>query len=248
MMKHFLKLSLFTVTLALSSCDALQDIAKNAEDVIGSLETEDSKLTNSQVISGLKEALTVGIKNGASKASVVDGFFKNSAIKLPFPPDAIKMREKAIEWGLSDQVSKIELTLNRAAEEAAKESVPIFVNAITSMSIGDGFTILKGADNAATNYLRDKTTSQLVQAFNPKVKAAIDKVELTKYWEPVATRYNQLMAITGGKTVNADLTGYVTDRGISGLFYLVEGEEKKIRKDPIARVTDLLKKVFGSVD
>ena len=134
-------------------------------------------MTNDEVISGLKEALNVGIKNSVDLTSVQDGFNKNTEIRLPFPPDAVKVKEKAEEWGLDGQVQKFEETLNRAAEEASKEALPIFKDAILNMSIQDGFSILNGGDGAATRYLSDKTTAQLTQAFAPKVDDAIAKVE-----------------------------------------------------------------------
>lgn len=228
-------------------CDILEDVASEVVSANGSGDTPAPSLTNGEVIQGLKEALTVGIKNGASMASATDGFFKNSAIKLPFPPDAIALKDKAIEWGLQGKVDEIVLTLNRAAEEASKKAAPIFVDAITNMSISDGFAILNGSDSAATMYLKDKTTSPLTTAFKPVVKDAIETVKLTSYWNPVATKYNNWAPLFGKDKVEADLDTYVTDRGIQGLFFLVKEEEKKIRLNPAARVTDILKKVFGSL-
>jgi len=226
------------------ACDVLNEVA-NA--VVTDPGSTTPALTNGEVISGLKEALTVGIQNSVSLTSVTDGFLKNESIRLPFPPDALKVREKAIEWGLSGQVEKFETTLNRAAEEATKEALPIFKEAIMNMSISDGFTILNGGDGAATKFLRDNTTTKLVAAFSPKVEAAISKVKLTEYWNPIITKYNQAMALTGGQKVNPDLNAYVTERAVLGLFQMVELEENKIRKDPAARVTELLSKVFGSI-
>ncbi len=234
--------------LLFTQCDVLHGVANEVLTTDGTGDTKPS-LTNSEVIAGLKEALTIGIQNGANLASMTDGFWKNDMIKLPFPQDAIKMKEKAIEWGLQNKVTEIEMTLNRAAEEASKKAAPIFIDAIKGMSIGDGFSILNGSDSAATMYLKDKTTSQLVSAFTPVVKNAIETVKLTSYWEPVATRYNQAAALPINKwePINPDLNEYVTTKGIDGLFFMVKQEEKKIRKDPAAQVTDLLAKVFGSV-
>lgn len=232
------------ITLSSGSCDVLDE----ANEILGGNSgSANSGLTNDEVISGLKEALNVGIKNSVDFTSVTDGFLKNSEIRLPFPPDAVKVREKAIEWGLQGQVDKFETTLNRAAEEATKEALPIFRDAILNMSISDGFAILKGGDGAATRFLKDKTTAALVTAFRPKVDAAIAKVKLTDYWNPIITKYNQAMTISGGQKLNPDLGEFVTARAISGLYTMVEKEENKIRKDPLARVTDLLQKVFGSL-
>ena len=239
---------IFFSTCIIMGCDTLNKVLDTTNDVLGSTESTSNPLSNEEVIAGLKEALTIGIQNGSGKASALDGFLKNDKIRLPFPPDAQKLKDKAIQLGLDNKVEEFETTLNRAAEEAAKEAAPIFVNAIKEMTISDGFNILKGADNAATTYLKDKTTNQLVTAFTPKVGAAIDKVNLTKYWEPLTKAYNSASFLTGAEEVNTDLKSYITERAINGLFKLVEEEEMKIRKDPISRVTDVLKKVFGSLD
>ena len=172
-------------------------------------------LTNDEVISGLKEALQVGIKNSVELTSITDGFLKNETIRLPFPQDAIKVKEKAIEFGLSGQVEKFETTLNRAAEEATKEALPIFKEAILTMSVQDGFTILKGGDGAATKFLKDQTTAKLVAAFSPKVKEATSKVKLTESWTPIINRYNQAMTLTGGQKLNPDLDAYITEKAIT---------------------------------
>ena len=205
------------------------------------------QLTNDEVIQGLKEALTVGIKNSVDSSSVLDGFLKNPAIRLPFPPDAIKVKEKAISLGMQGQVDKFETTLNRAAEEAVKEALPIFKNAIINMSIQDGFAILKGGNGAATKFLKDKTSDSLAVAFLPKVKNATSKVQLTSYWNPIITKYNAAVTLSGGEKINPDIDAYVTQLAIQGLFKLVEKEENKIRKDLGARATDILMKVFSSI-
>ncbi|HYG51192.1 MAG TPA: DUF4197 domain-containing protein [Flavobacteriales bacterium] len=226
----------------------VDEITSGANQVLNSGSNTEKGLTNEQVIAGLKEALVVGTGHSSAGASTTDGFFKNAKIALPFPPDAIKVKEKVEAVGFKPQVDKFVLTLNRAAEEAAKEAKPIFTNAITGMTVQDGFAILKGNDNAATKYLEDKTSASLYTAFKPKVSAAIQKVELTKYWEPIINKYNALTALSGGEKINPDLEDYVTKRAMQGLFTLIAEEELKIRKDPVARVTDILKSVFGSLD
>jgi hypothetical protein len=237
-----------TVSLVLASCEVLEEASKTVSQNLPSAATSNKpQLTNQEVISGLKEALSVGIKNSVNVTSVTDGFLKNTAIRLPFPPDALKVRQKALDLGMSGQVDKFETTLNRAAEEAVKEALPIFTNAITSMTISDGFAILNGGNGAATRYLKEKTTAQLTSAFRPRVEAAISKVQLTQYWEPIINKYNSAMTLTGGQKLNPDLNQFVTERAIAGLFIMVEKEENKIRLDPMARVTDILKKVFGSL-
>lgn len=233
---------IITAGTLLNSCAELGDLTS-----VMTTPTSTPALTNTEVIQGLKEALQVGIKNAVNISAVTDGFYKNDLIKLPFPQDALKVREKALEWGFDAQVEKFETTLNRAAEEAAKEALPIFANAITGMSVQDGFAILNGGQGAATRFLKDQTTNQLTQAFAPKVKDAISKVKLTEYWEPIINKYNKAMTLTGGEKINPDLNAYVTQRAISGLFTLVEKEENKIRQDPMARVSDILVKVFGSI-
>lgn len=230
--------------LTISSCDTLKEIANN---VPSTGTSTGSGLTNADVISGLKEALNVGIGKSVNIASVTDGFLKNAEIRLPFPQDAIKVKEKAVEWGLTGQVEKFETTLNRAAEDAAKSALPIFKEAITSMTIQDGFSILNGGDGAATRYLQNATTAKLVAAFSPKVAESISKVKLTEYWNPIITKYNTAAPLLGYKQLNPDLNKYVTEMAINGLFKLVADEENKIRKDPAARVTEILQKVFGSL-
>lgn len=230
----------------ISSCDVMNEVAGVMLEGTGE-DTSKPALTNTEVISGLKEALNIGIKNSVDLTSVTDGFLANADIRLPFPEDALKVKEKALEWGLDGQVDKFEMTLNRAAEEATKEALPIFKNAILNMTIADGFSILNGGDGAATKFLKDKTTAELITAFAPKVDAAISKVKLTDYWNPIINKYNTAMTLTGGEKMNPDLSEYVTERAISGLFHMVELEENKIRKDPLARVTDILQRVFGSL-
>lgn len=242
MKKAFLAAFVAASGLYLVSCDMLSGVMDTGTG------TGMPKLTNDEVIAGLREALKVGTNNGASMASKTDGFWKNDALRLPFPPNAQKVKDKCLQLGIRKEVEEFELTLNRAAEVACKEAAPIFVNAIMSMSISDGFNILNGSDNAATQYLKDKTTSQLRAAFQPKVKDAIESVKLTKYWEPLAKAYNTGTLLTGGEKVDPDLENYVTGKAIDGIFHLIQIEEGKIRKDPLARVNDILQKVFGSLD
>lgn len=241
-----MKLLVCLFIISLFSCSIIEDASTT---ILSPTNNSPSKidLTNEEVISGLKEALNVGIKNAVNLSSVTDGFLMNDMIRLPFPPDAIKVREKALNLGLSKQVATFEETMNRAAEEATKKALPIFVDAIKNMSVSDGFSILKGGDGAATKFLKTQTSNQLVIAFAPVVKEAITKVQLTAYWNPIITRYNSAMTLSGGQKLNPDLDAYITQKAIDGLFYLVETEENKIRKDPIARVSDILVKVFGSL-
>jgi hypothetical protein len=218
------------------------EMTKVMEDVNSAMETGETPLTNGEVISGLKEALTIGTKNSTSLTSKLDGYYKNPEIFIPFPPEVIKVKQKVEDLGMKKQVDEFVMTMNRAAETASKEATPIFVNAVKEMTIADGFAILKGEDNAATMYLKNKTSDKLRVKFNPVVKNAIDKVHVTKYWNPVINTYNKIPFVD---KQNANLDDYITTKAMDGLFIMIEKEEKKIRKDPMARVTDILKRVFG---
>jgi hypothetical protein len=227
----------------LPSCSSGQfNIGKIGKEVNKAINTG-APLSNQEVIDGLKQALTIGSQNSSTTASKVDGYFKNPIIKIPFPPQAKKMEQELRSIGMNKQVDDFILTINRAAEEAAKQSAPIFTNAVKEMTITDGMNILKGADTAATGYLRQKTSISLHDKFKPVIRTATQKVDVTKYWTPLITAYNKIPFV---EKMNPDLEEYITQRALSGLFYLVSQEEIKIRKDPAARVTDLLKKVFGS--
>ena len=195
----------------------------------------------SQVVEGLKEALTIGTQNSTNQLSAVDGFFANAAIKILMPPEAVSVEKTLRSVGMGSLVDKTIVSLNRAAEDATKSALPIFVDAIKQMTINDALGILRGGDFAATDYFKQKTTPALTAAFSPKIKESLDKVDATKYWSQTFTVYNKFSA----KRVNTDLTAYVTQKAIDGIFYQVALEEQKIRKDPAARVTDLLRSVFG---
>ena len=177
-------------------------------------------------------------------ASKVDGYLKNPDIFIPWPAEAQAMKDKLIKLGFKKKVADFETSLNRAAEEAAKKAAPVFINAITGMSISDGFAILKGSDSSATHYLRENTYTPLKGEFMPVVKEAIKKTKVTSYWNPLVTAYNK---VSGVKKQNPDLNEYVCNKAINGLMILIMAEEAKIRQDPAAQVTDLLKKVFGSL-
>lgn len=200
-------------------------------------------LTNSQVVSGLKEALRIGANNASNKLSLTDGFFKNAAIKILMPPEAQQVERTLRSVGLGSVVDKAILSMNRAAEDAAKQAAPIFVNAITSMTLQDGFSILRGGNNAATMFLQNKTTAALTTAFRPVINKSLDKVGATKMWNTVFTTYNKLPMVA--KKVNPDLSSYVVERSLNGMFQTIAQEELKIRTDPAAQVTSLLQQVFG---
>jgi hypothetical protein len=199
-------------------------------------------LTNTEAANGLKEALIQGISKGSDQASKTDGFNLNSLIRIPFPPDAQKMATTLRKIGLGSQVDKFELSLNRGAEDAAKSAKPIFINAIKSLSFSDVWNILTGQKDAATQYLKRTTTSQLTTAFMPIMQQSLEKVDATKYYSSLSTTYNKLPLVT---PVQTDLNQYATGKAIDGLFTLIAQEEADIRENPVARTTSLLKKVFG---
>ncbi len=232
-----LRTTVAATVLGLSACTP-----QELQTILGSGPT----LSNAEVISGLKEALRVGTERSVDRAGVTDGFWQNALIRIAFPPDAIAVRNTLMDLGIKKPVEDFERTLNRAAENAAKEAVPVFVDAITSMSIQDGFTILRGGENAATEFLRARTSDTLRARFRPVVEKATSSVALTSYWQPVANAYNTATLLTGGKAVEPDLDAYVTERAMDGLFTLLAEEEKKIRVDPLARTTALLQKVFAA--
>lgn len=205
--------------------------------------TSTPALTNEEVIKGLKEALTIGTNSSSTIASKLDGYYKNPRIFIPWPQEAADMKTKLSGMGMQKKIDEFETSLNRAAEEAAKNAAKVFVDAIINMSVSDGFAILKGDDTAATNFLRKTTYAPLKEKFKPIVKDAINKVKVTSYWNPLVTKYNK---IPGVKKQNPDLEEHVTIKAINGLMLLISDEEAKIRRDPAARVTDLLKKVFGT--
>lgn len=237
---------IFSLILLLSACS--HESIKRTMDTVGQVMNEEQGLSTTEVAAGLREALVVGVNNAVATSSVKDGFYKDPQLFIPFPEEAQKVKSTALNLGLKSQVDRFEETLNRAAEEAVKEATPIFVNAITSMTINDAFAILKGNNDAATQYLRSRTENELAGLFKPKVDDAIAKVELTKYWNPLASAYNTASAFTGGEAINPDLTQYVTEKTMNGLFTRIADEEEKIRENPAARVSELLRKVFGETD
>jgi len=200
-------------------------------------------LSEDKIVKGLKEALALGTKKSTENASKIDGYFKNPLIKIPFPKEAAEMEKTLKSLGMSKQVDTFIKTMNRAAEDAAVKATPIFINAITNMSITDGIKILRGGENAATLYLLNSTNTGLTKEFKPVIQKSLQKVEITKYWNPLVKRYNQVPMV---KKMNPNLDDYVTNKAIEGLFKMIAQEENKIRKDPQARVTDLLKDVFGT--
>ncbi len=226
MKKTYLLCLSLILSILIANAQSPQDILKGfkkrfKKDTASSVNSSGAQgsLSTADVISGLKEALNNGVSNGTSKLSAVDGFFKDAAIKILMPPEA----------------------MNRAAEDAAKSAAPIFLDAIKQMSIGDAWGILRGGDTAATAYLRKTTTAPLTNAFKPVIETSLQKVDATKYWNTVFTTYNKFAF----NKINPDLSAYVTDKALYGIFHEIALQETQIRKDPVARTTDILKKVFG---
>ncbi|WP_194976194.1 DUF4197 domain-containing protein [Aquiflexum lacus] len=203
-------------------------------------------LTEQEVGSGLKEALIQGISNGADQASQTDGFFKNDLIRILLPEDARRVENTLRQIGLGSEMDRAMLAINRGAEKAAQEAKPIFISAIRQMTIQDAFQILKGDPNAATDYLRRTTESQLVALFQPKIQESLNEVGATKYYGDLANAYNNIPLTT--RKIDPDLNAYVTNRAIDGLFTLIAEEEKNIRENPMQRTSALMRKVFAAQD
>ncbi len=231
------------VGLSLQSCTTAQ-IQQGVGAVLGGT-APGQPLTEAEAGSGLREALQQGISKGAAQASQADGYFRNPLIKLLFPPEAQKVEQRLRQIGLGAECDKFILALNRGAENAAQEAKPIFVQAIKSLTFADVWGILTGEKNAATNYLRRTTTTQLVSRFKPHLTAAINQTNATRLYGDLVTKYNQIPLVT---KVNPDLADYATTKAVDGLFALVEQEEANIRTNPIARTSELLRRVFAKQD
>lgn len=224
-------------SIVLMSCDQLLQIAESA----GSTTTL-GEPTQSEITEGLREALKVGARNTVALTSQNNGFYNNPLIKIPFPPEAAKAEKTARDLGLGSQVDQFVETMNHGAEKASAKATPIFVNAITSMTLTDVYNIWKGEEDAATQYLIRTTRAQLATEFRPIIKTSLNQVEVTKYWNPIISNYNKVPFV---KKLNPDLDEYVLNESLDGLFLMIAKEEAKIRQDPAARVTDILKRVFG---
>ena len=212
-------------------------------DVTKILSKGSSSFSKDEAGQGIKEALTQGVTTAVLNLNKTDGFFGSEFYKLLLPPDAKKVESTLRKVGMGAQVDKAILQINRGAEDAVAFAKPIFVDAIKEMSIADAFNIIKGPKDGATQYFKQKTTEKLVSAFTPSVKSSLDKTEATKYYSDIVTTYNNFP--TTFKKVNPDLTSYVVGRAVDALFDQVAKEEANIRANPLARTTDLLKKVFG---
>ncbi|MBN1700131.1 MAG: DUF4197 domain-containing protein [Spirochaetales bacterium] len=224
-----------------ASCVGIPD---KVGDLIPGGASKEKKLDEKTIIAGLKEALEIGTKKAVEIVSKKNGYFKNKEIFIPLPKDLNDVAKKLRSIGFKKDVDKFIEDMNHAAEKAAEGAVDIFVDAIKKMTMKDARKILEGADDEATRYFEDKTRKKLYDVFFPVVKKAMDKLGVTKLYKFLIDTYN---GIPGVKKVKYDLDAYITNRALDGLFLMLSKEEKKIRKDPAARVTELLKKVFGSL-
>jgi hypothetical protein len=201
-----------------------------------------SGVSQGEAADGIKEALSKGITKGVELVSKPDGYYKNPLITIPFPQEAKMVEDALRKVGLGKEVDRVVETLNRAAENAASGALPIFGDAIKSLTLTDALAILQGSnDRAATDFLQRTTSKQLVDKFKPTIQTSLDNVEATRLWGTLMEQYNKIPFV---QKVNPDLSQYVTERAVSGLFTMVAQEEKEIRKNPVARTSDLLQKVF----
>ena len=224
---------LLFVSVALNSCDLISKLPTGTG----------TGVTEAEAGEGVKEALGQGLVKAVLQLNKEDGFFKDAFYKILLPPDAKKIENTLRDLGMGKMVDKAILQINRAAEDAAGQAKPIFVDAIKNMSISDAIGLVKNGDSSATHFFRVKTTEKLVAAFQPVIKASLDKLEATKYYGDIVNTYNNFP--TTLKKLNPDLNAFVTNRATEALFDLVAKEELNIRQNLAARTTDLLRKVFG---
>lgn len=220
--------------------DLLKDFKlKDLQESVGS----GSGLSNDQVVGGLKEALEVGTKNAVGTVSKLDGYYKNPKIRIPLPGTVQKVKKALMTVGYGAQVDAFELSMNRAAEQAAPQAEAIFWDSIKQMSFTDARKILNGPNNAATMYFKEKTSAQLNKIFKPIVHNTMSEVGVTRQYQDLDKK---VRTIPFTDSFSFDLDDYVTNKSLDGLFLMLAEEEKAIRQNPAARVTPLLKQVFGS--
>ena len=240
MKRLLLNLSMLFCGLTIVACTASQ--ISSALQTYSDITGDGEELTTGDVIDGLKQALGIGAEKSTAATSQTDGFFGNPEIKIPFPKEIEEVETRLRQLGLNKLVDDFNLSINRAAEQASAEATALFINAITSMTVEDAWGILKGEEDAATEYLKRTTSTQLENKFRPIISNALESVNATKYYEEITTAYNRIPLVN---QVDTDLTNDVTDKALDGLFLMVAREEAKIRKDPIARTTELLQRVFS---
>ena len=248
---HTLKISIFFIfVFILNSCAEMTQMAKT----IGA---QNLPLSNTEIIAGLKDALLVGADSSISRLSAVDGYLKDQAIKILLPPEAKSIMDNVSKLpGGTKLVDDVIVRINRAAEDAAKGAKPIFVNSVREMTFTDGLQILRGPDNAATTYFKEKTSQQLGELYRPKIRESLNKnliagISTQQSWNELTTTWNKFAGstigrIAGYKTVDLKLEDYILQQALNGLFLKIADREKDIRHNANARVTNMLKRVFGS--
>ncbi len=234
------KILVLAIAIQFAGCAELQKVANQVSQSSGG-----SVLSQDQIGNGLKEALNKGISNQVSKLTSTDGFFKNELVKILLPEELQKVDKGLRKIGLSSLADEGIKVLNRAAEDAVKTSTPIFVNAVKEITFTDAKNILLGSENAATSYLQGKTNTALYSKFNPVIKNSFDKVGADKVWSNLITKYNSIPFVS---KVNPDLTDYVTNQALKGVFTMIAVEEKGIREKVGLRTSSLLQKVFALQD
>jgi hypothetical protein len=239
-LKHICQLFALVSVFSACGCATLQ---KDMPGVFGGNSGGGGALDESTVIAGIKEALRVGTENAVVSTSKLDGFLGNQLIRIVIPEQMASVASALRNVGLGGQVDELEVGMNRAAERAAAEARGVFWDAITGMTVSDAFGILTGGNTAATDFFRDRTSATLRTRFHPIVEQKIEEVGLSRVYSRIADSYNSLPV--AGKQRLVDLDEYVTDRALDGLFTVLATEEQKIRQDPLARTTDLLRRVFG---
>lgn len=235
-MRKLIFLMMFAI--GMSSCSELNQVIEN----IPGGETQGSEPSTFEINQGLKAALEKGTIQGVSELAKTGGYLNNNLYKIHFPKNAQKVENNLRNIGLDEQIDRLVVLLNKAAENAVTEAKPIFVSAIKQMTFMDVKNILFGADTAATSYLKRKTAAELQQRFEPHISESLDQVNATKYWAEIMTQYNKIPFVD---KVETDLSAYVTKRAIDGLFLKIAEEEKLIRENPQERTTELLRRVFS---
>jgi hypothetical protein len=232
----------FSLSAQKDSSNKLGGLFKKAGSILSKNSSSSGGLSTAEIVSGLKEALSLGAEKSSDKLSATDGFFKDAAVKILLPKEVQDIESKMRMLGMGKLVDNAILSMNRAAEDASKAAAPIFLSAIKKMTVTDALNILRGTDTAATGYLRKTTSAELTSSFMPVIEESLKKVDATKYWKDVFTTYNRFSS----KPVDTDINSYVTSKALDGIFHYVAQEEINIRKNPAGRVTDILKKVFGN--
>ncbi|AFJ01965.1 hypothetical protein Q7C_796 [Methylophaga frappieri] len=222
----------------------LEDFKSAGKTMLGQEQSHDGEgLANDTIIDGLREALTLGSQRAIDTIGQEGGFLNNAAIRIPLPPRVQKVSDVMKKFGMSQLADDFENSMNRAAEQAAPEATSILVDAIRSMSISDAKTILQGDQDAATRYFEDKTRPRLATLFSPIVEDSLNNVGATRYYNQLDSKMQAVPVV--GQNLNVDLNEYVTQQALDGLFIMLAAEEQKIRENPAARTTSLLKQVFG---